>query len=102
MPGNENIKRRHFQILQLISAIRNSFDGSVAVYTQGGCFQFYLILRAAWSDAQPWYDGVEGHVLTKLGKRFYDITGEIRQPNVYPLAREPRIARSAHRWSYPL
>lgn len=69
-------------------------------HTQGGCYQFFLILRAAFPDAVPYYDGVQGHVLTRIGARLYDVTGEVRCPQAYPLSSEPRIARQAHRWQY--
>ncbi|TVO70899.1 hypothetical protein FHP88_15710 [Sedimenticola selenatireducens] len=92
--------QQHFKILQVISAIRQSYREAVIVYLNGGCYQFFLILKAIFPDAKPFYDGIEGHVVTKIGSRFYDITGEIKKTHAYPLSNEPRIARSAHRWKY--
>lgn len=100
MPFAVNSRQQHFRILRLISAIRGSFDDAIVVYTAGACYQFFLILRAFFPDAKPWYDGEAGHVLTRVGNRFYDITGEIKKTHAYPLSNEPRIARSAHRWKY--
>ncbi|AME18029.1 hypothetical protein AAT1_02007 [Pseudomonas phage AAT-1] len=87
-------------MLRLVSAVRESRSDSVQAYTQGGCYQFFLVLRAAFPGAVPYYDGVQGHVLTRIGGRLYDVTGEVRCPQAYPLSREPRIARQAHRWQY--
>ncbi|WGH15473.1 hypothetical protein [Pseudomonas phage PA_LZ02] len=92
--------RLHDRVLRLVSAVRESRSDSVQAYTQGGCYQFFLVLRAAFPGAVPYYDGVQGHVLTRIGGRLYDVTGEVRCPQAYPLSREPRIARQAHRWQY--
>lgn len=92
--------RLHDQVLRLVSAVRESRPDSVLAYTQGGCYQFFLVLRAAFPGAVPYYDGVQGHVLTRIGGRLYDVTGEVRCPQAYPLSSEPRIARQAHRWQY--
>ena len=61
----------------LIAKIRDSFIGSQQVYTEGSCYHFYLILKEVFPDAEPWYDNE--HIVTKIGDKFYDITGEIRK-----------------------
>ena len=58
----------------LIKAIRESFGASISVYTMGNCYQFYEILKVAFPEAEPYWDG--SHVWTKIGDRFYDIKGE--------------------------
>lgn len=60
-----------------IGKIRDSFIGSQQVYTEGSCYHFYLILKEVFPDAEPWYDNE--HIVTKIGDKFYDITGEIRR-----------------------
>lgn len=60
-----------------IGKIRDSFIGSQQVYTEGSCYHFYLILKEVFTDAEPWYDNE--HIVTKIGDKFYDITGEIRK-----------------------
>lgn len=60
-----------------IGKIRDSFIGSQQVYTEGSCYHFYLILKEVFPDAEPWYDNE--HIVTKIGDKFYDITGEIRK-----------------------
>lgn len=60
--------------INLIKAIRESFGASISVYTMGNCYQFYEILKVAFPEAEPYWDG--NHVWTKIGDRFYDIKGE--------------------------
>ena len=62
------------KILNIITTIRESFGGSIAVYTCGNCYQFYEILKAIFPDAEAYGSG---HVYTKIDGKFYDIKGEI-------------------------
>ena len=59
-----------------IQLIRNSFHGSVRVYTEGSCYQFYKILKHSFSQVEPYYSN--GHVVSKIDGNFYDITGEVQ------------------------
>ena len=60
-------------VTDLIESIRESFTGSVDVYTKGSCYRFYLILKSVFPESEPWYD--IDHVWTKIGDNFYDING---------------------------
>ena len=60
-----------------IATIRDSFIGSQQVYTEGSCYHFYLILKQVFPDAEPYYD--LDHIVTKIGDKFYDITGEVKR-----------------------
>lgn len=75
-PSNANI-------LSFIKTIRDSFEGSELIYTHGSCFKFYLILEKVFPSAEPFYD--EDHVITKIGNRFYDITGEVKCEGHLPM-----------------
>lgn len=66
---------KHKQILKFIKAIRNSIIGAEFIYTNGSCYQFYLILKSIVPEAQAYYDS--SHVITRIGDKFYDITGEV-------------------------
>lgn len=84
---------------KLISAIRNSFPGAVTVYTRGGCFEFYRILKEVFPDAEPFYDDMEGHVYTKIGGKFYDINGKLRKKlDLTPMMKNRRLMSDVHRW----
>ena len=90
------------KVLEFITTIRDSFEGSEVVYTQGACYHFYLILKCLFFDAVAWYDGIEGHVYTEIEGRFYDIRGEHKKGNWYLLSSEPRIEREARGWMYKM
>ncbi len=65
------------QILTFITTIRESFTGSDIVYTKGSCYQFYKVLKIVFPTAEAYYDS--NHVITKIGKYYYDITGEVKK-----------------------
>jgi hypothetical protein len=70
---------KHRKILKFIKTVRESVKGMEFVYTNGSCYQFYLILKSIIPEAESWYDS--DHVITKIGERFYDITGEVKCEN---------------------
>lgn len=89
----------HQNILELIKAIRESFDESVAVYTQGSCYRFYEILKRVYPDAVAYYD--MDHIITKIGDKFYDINGEYTDTKRFlPLKDYPQIIEQAREWKY--
>lgn len=61
---------------EVIATIRDSFIGSQQVYTEGSCYHFYLVLKKIFPNAEAYYD--LDHIITKIGDRFYDITGEVK------------------------
>ncbi len=83
--------------LKLIRRIRESHPLAVRIYTEGGCFRFHMILKAIYGEmAQPWWDGSD-HVVTKIGRGFYDITGRVKPTrNLRPMT--PAEIRAARRW----
>lgn len=72
-------RKNNTEVEIFIQTIRDSFVGSQQVYTNGSCYHFYLILKNVFSVAEPYYDG--DHIVTKIGDKFYDITGEISKPS---------------------
>ena len=88
-------------INRLIEAIRNSRKDSSRAYTEGSCFKLYLILKEVFPNAEPWYNGIVGHVLTEIDGTLYDINGVVeREEHFYPLKSEPRIYKEAFGWIY--
>jgi hypothetical protein len=67
----------YFEILSFIELIRDSFDGSVEVYTNGSCFRFALILSKMFPGGKILEDG--DHAIYKKGKYCFDITGEVEK-----------------------
>lgn len=70
------------------------------VYTRGACWEFHKILKAAFPDAEPFYDEAEGHVYTKIDGKFYDIKGRahLTEDKLTPMLKSRRLMRTAHRW----
>lgn len=68
----------HRRILKFIKSVRESIAGAGAVYiyTHGSCYQFHLMLKSVLPEAIPYYNS--NHVITRIGERFYDITGEVK------------------------
>lgn len=58
---------------RFLAALRATHPDMVRIYTNGGCFHLFTILRQIWPQARPWSDC--GHVWTEIGGRFYDIEG---------------------------
>lgn len=69
----------HARIIQFIQTIRDSFIGSVTVFTQGSCFQFHQILSEIFDnyEVQPYQDK-HLHVVSRIEGKYYDITGEVK------------------------
>lgn len=60
---------------KFIRLLADSVPDADRVYREGNCFKLFLLLRHVWPNAEAWYDQVEGHVYTKIGKSWYDIRG---------------------------
>ena len=67
--------KKEQEIEKFIQLVRDSFIESQQVYTEGSCYHFYLILKQVFPEAKAYYDA--DHIITKIGDRFYDITGEV-------------------------
>lgn len=74
---------QHVSILQFCKVIRESFAHAEFVYTHGSCYKFHEILKAKFEDAIPYYN--VDHVISRIGNRFYDVTGEVRGEGFTPL-----------------
>lgn len=70
---------KHRQILNFIFLIRESHPSMIDIYTKGSCFNFHLILRKIYPESECYYDS--NHIITKIGKYYYDITGVVKRKN---------------------
>ena len=69
------------KILTIIKAIRESFGGSIGIYTCGNCYQFYEILKTIFPEAEAYESG--NHVFTKIDGNFYDIRGKLNSKEIH-------------------
>lgn len=73
---------KHLNILAIIKAIRESDPLVEHIYTQGGCYQFHLILKSIHPEAKPMrVDKDNGvHIVTQIDEHLYDIKGKVLKP----------------------
>jgi len=88
------------KVLKTITAIRESFGASIAIFEMGNCYQLYEILKTIFPDAEAF--DVGGHVLTKIDNNFYDIRG-LKNPDHFkmtPIVDKKRIESfSKNKWT---
>ncbi len=70
---------------KVIAAIRRSFIGSEQVYTFGSCVAFYFILKEIFPKAKPYWSAKARHMITRIGRYYYDISGRVERPPDYEL-----------------
>lgn len=68
--------------LKFINVLRESDKYIEVIYLNGGCYNFYLILKSLYSSAEAYIvrfnkNEQYNHVVTKISNRFYDITGDV-------------------------
>ena len=50
---------------------------TIALFTNGMCYYFYVILKSRFPQAICMYDELEGHFIAEIDDIFYDITGDV-------------------------
>ena len=73
------------------------------IYTRGGCYQLYKILKTLWPEAQPYALGKGkgmAHVATKICGLLWDISGEVMDGDneFHPMTHEEMTI--AEEWSF--
>ena len=77
----------HAHIMETISILRNSFNGSVEVYTKGSCIQFAMALEYMHPGGTILYN--HDHAIYEYNCRCYDVTGMVNKTNHTPLKNLP-------------
>lgn len=72
------IIRNTREMIDFISAIRNSDRYIRGIYINGGCYQFHLILKRFAPNCSPKINARETHVVTYFMGRHFDISGEVK------------------------
>lgn len=73
------------------------------IYTRGGCYQLYKILKVLWPEAEPFALGKGNsmaHVATKISGLLWDIDGEVMDADgeFHPMTDEE--IKIAETWSF--
>lgn len=64
-------------LLSFLRELKYSYHLNEQIYTQGSCFRLYKILQSLFLQANPYYSHLDGHWITEIDGKFYDINGEI-------------------------
>ena len=70
----------HKRILKFLKELRASHEHMAGVFTNGSCYNLYLVMRVIWSSAIPYRKPVNGgsHIIIYIYDRFYDINGQVK------------------------
>ena len=69
------------------------------IYTQGGCYTFYLMLKSVFPGATPYISEEKDHIRVKIGYSKYDIKGRHRFNKGYTEMTEEEI-QVAEKWQF--
>lgn len=70
------------KILNQISALRDSHPQMVNIFRYGSCLNLFCILKLIYPEAEAYYN--QDHIVTKIDKSFYDISGRVLDRNYRP------------------
>lgn len=65
------------RIVNMLRELRDSAEPIQSIFTEGSCFRLYRILVNIFPQARPFYSQVDGHWITEIDGKYYDIGGEI-------------------------
>jgi len=83
----------------MINALNKSDEYIDHIFMMGGCYQFYLFLKAMYPSAIPYINYDEDHIVTKIGNNLYDIRGLQNATELFvPLP--PSFVRYVKVWSF--
>ena len=94
------------QPIEFINTLRSSDKYIQDIYTQGGCWQFHKVLKAMYPNVTPYkvksdkwcieYD----HIISKIGKDFYDITGNVNHMYFDRKSVEEKDVEEFEKWTF--
>lgn len=66
-------------ILLFLKELKDSDELMGAIFTKGSCFRLCRILQVIFPEAEALYSETDGHWVTKINQRYFDINGEIQE-----------------------
>ena len=85
-------------ILDFIDTLRNSDEYIRTIYTHGGCYQFYLVLRKFFPSCRPYINKTKNHVVALYEGVYYDIDGANLEGEYFAMTEEDYDI--AKQWSF--
>ena len=114
-------RQLHKKVISFIKLIRNPAPRKMCeIFTMGGCYQFYRILKQIFPEAIPYKTANRNytfeargdftfpvrHVVSKIGDRYYDIRGEFKLEKEIEFERiasmDDEDIRTAEKFKYPV
>ena len=87
-------------IIPFLRELKYSFSEAQKVYTHGSCFRLFKIIQTIYPYANPMYSETDGHWVTEINGRYYDINGEINPAYIedkkYEVVINPTVIASAY------
>lgn len=84
--------------IQFIDLLRKS-DGYIKyIYTEGGCYQFYLLLTSLFDGCEPLINSKKDHVVTRIDGVLYDINGIAHNGHYHVMTKDDH--QKASGWSF--
>ena len=86
------------QPIEFIETLRETDNYIKDIYMNGGCYQFHLLLKKLYPQAEPYIDENKWHVITEINGDFYDITGIVDPTGFKSMTYEDHL--DAKEWSF--
>ena len=67
----------HDKILSFLRILRESHPEQFKIFTEGSCYQLCVLLAHVVEGCTPLYTDQDGHWITRIDARFYDVGGRI-------------------------
>jgi len=84
--------------LKIIKSLHETDKYIEMIFTQGGCYRFYVFLKKIFPDATPYISKEKDHIITLIGGSFYDATGMVDNLEFTPLTEaEEEVCKG---WSF--
>lgn len=85
----------------LMHTIRGTRSDMLEIFTLGWCYHIFLMIRAIYPEAEPWYQTNPGHIYTKVGDYWYDIRGRYSKcpEGASRMDAKNWPSHAPHRWS---
>ena len=82
----------------IIKALHDS-DGYIkSIFLQGGCYQFYVLMKSIYPTARPLINSKKDHVIASIEGEFFDITGKVSGEGFYELTNDDYLL--VKNWSF--
>lgn len=86
-------------VAHFIKALRHSDRYIELIFTCGGCYQFYVLLKKMYPEAIPYINDKKNHVATLINGKLYDICGVVKCQSKFKRLNKPD-EQKCKKWSF--